>query len=156
MKTKLVTTTVALAAGLVLGGLALPSSTADAKIHHTTMPKALRGTWVHREKDNIGGDIYKYRTTIKATKYVYNYKYVVNGKTITKIRWSGKKKSPFYNHSDLSVKKLKKGRWRISWYKMNSDMARTYKRVKHNGKPAIVMLDHYLDGRPMKIYYYKQ
>jgi len=157
MKRQLLFSGLAVMAGLTLGSVALPSTTAEAKIHYTTTPKSFRGTWVSFEKEDINGTMYHYRSTAKITKYVYNYKYVVNGRIISKVNWSGKKKSHFYNHSDLSVKKGKHGRWRIAQYGMkNNIFNRTYKRVKHNGKQALVLIDEYNDGTQMRIYYYKK
>jgi len=157
MKKQLLFSGLAVMAGLTLGSFALPSTTAEAKIHYTTTPKSFRGTWVNFFKEDIGGTMYRYRSTAKITKYVYNYKYVVNGRTISKVNWSGKKKSFFYKHSNLGVKKGKNGRWRISQYGMKNNIFNTtYKRVKHNGKQALVSLDHYEDGTPLNFYYYKK
>lgn len=156
MKAKHFVPVLALTVGLALGGVALPSTTAEAKIHYTKMPKSFIGTWVNLSHENYSGTRYTYRETLKISKYNYQMKYVVNGRTISKVNWSGKKKADFYKHSDLGVKKGKHGRWRISQYGMNNIFNTTYKRVKHNGKQALVSLDTYDDGSPLNIYYYKK
>jgi len=156
MKTKLLLSTLALTAGLVFGGIVLPSTTAEAKIHYTKMPKSFIGTWVNASNEKYGKKTYHYRETLKISKYAYHFQYVVNGRTITKFTWSGKKKSDFYKHSNLGVKKEKNGRWRISQYGMNSDFAETYKRVNHNGRQALVSFDTYDDGSPFHLYYDKK
>jgi len=156
MKSKLLVSTLALAGGLALGGIAQPNTTVEAKIHDTQMPKSFIGTWVNLSHDDISGTIYTYRETLKISKYTYKMTYVVNGRTISTANWSGKKKSHFYNHSNLGVKKGKHGRWRISQYGMNNDFNTTYKRVKHNGKQALVSLNTYDDGSPLNIYYDKK
>ncbi|MGQ4558358.1 hypothetical protein ACUIJQ_03440 [Levilactobacillus hammesii] len=152
MKKNLFIATMAVAAGLSLGGVMAPSTTAEAKIHYTTTPKSFRGTWV-RADDEDPANI----NTLRISKYVYDYQYNHHGKKGTLVKWSGKKKSHYYNHSDLSVKKGKhKGTWRISWYRMNSIFDETIKREKHNGKTALVFLDRYGDGTPLRIYFYKK
>lgn len=152
MKLKWLVSLIAVTAGLALGGIIVPETTAEARIHYTTMPKSFRGTWVNvDEKDPA------IRHTLKITKYVYHYKSYYHGKKDTLVKWSGKKKSHYYNHSDLSVKKGKKaGTWRISWYRMHSIFDETIKRVKHKGKPALVFLNHYGDGTPLRTYFYKK
>ena len=152
MKSKLIFSTMAVAAGLALGGVATPNTTAEAKIHYTTMPKSFRGTWVCVD-DEDSANIH----TLKISKYVYDYKSNYHGKKETLAKWSGKKKSHYYNHSDLSVKKGKHaGTWRISWYRMNSLFAETIKKENHKGKTALVFLDRYDDGTPLRMYFYKK
>lgn len=152
MKMKWLVSMMAVTAGLALGGSVAPETTAQARIHYTTMPKSLRGTWLSVDNEDP-----QVKHTLKITKYVYHYKSNFHGKKSTLVKWSGKKKSDYYNHSDLSVKKgKKKGTWRIGWYGMNSIFNETIKRVKHHGKTALVFLDHFGDGTPQRTYFYKK
>ncbi|WP_407886670.1 hypothetical protein [Levilactobacillus sp. N40-8-2] len=152
MKTKLLISMMAVLAGLLMGGAAMPTATAEAKIHYTTMPKSFKGTWV-----NVDDEDPAITHTLKITKYVYHYQSYYHGRKDTLVNWSGKKKSHYYNHSDLSVKKEKHaGTWRISWYRMNSIFDETIRKVNHKGKPALVFLDHFGDGTPQRTYFYKK
>ncbi|WP_203638772.1 hypothetical protein [Levilactobacillus wangkuiensis] len=145
MKSKLLVSTVAVAAGLAIGGVTVPAVNAQAKTYKAT-PKKLRGNW-HRK---IGNQKFK----LKITKHTLRERVYNESRRLSTVKLSTKKIINGQRQFYIGKSAMHKGYWNIGLN--GSDQSWLLKPVKHHSKKALrYLLPSYGQSTPKVVYYYK-